>query len=71
MADEGLPDNICTSVAHYFEAAWSGAEGDGFGVIYCRWCGDIRAIEIPGIGAPAEEVLTTYRDGVPKVWREG
>ena len=67
--DEELPAERCTTVAHYFEAAWSGADGDGFGVIFCRWCGDIRPIEVATIGAPAEEVLTTYRDGVPKVWK--
>ena len=70
MADEGLPDNICTSVAHYFEAAWSGAEGDGFGVIYCRWCGDIRAIEMATVGPPAEEITVLTERGVPKVWKD-
>ena len=66
--DEQPDAPICTTVAHYFEAAWSGADGDGFGVIFCRWCGDIRPIEVATIGAPTQE-MTTYRDGVPKVWK--
>lgn len=66
--DEQPPANICTSVAHYFEAAWSGEEGTGYGVLYCRWCGEVRKIEVTPLDLPAEAV-TTYRDGVPKMWR--
>lgn len=66
--DEQLPENICTSVAHYFEAAWSGEEGTGYGVLFCRWCGEVRRIEVTPLDVPESITITNDR-GVPKVWR--
>ena len=40
---------------HLFEAAWQGTEENSTGVIFCRYCGDIRALEVARVPAPEME----------------
>lgn len=40
---------------HWFEAAWTGTEENSTGAIFCRWCGEIRPLEVQKIEAPVEE----------------
>lgn len=42
---------------HWFEAAWTDQDEDTVthGVIYCRWCGEVRPLEVQRIEAPVEE----------------
>lgn len=44
---------------HWFEAAWQGTDENSTGVIFCKKCGEIRALEVQRIAAPVQEMLTT------------
>jgi hypothetical protein len=38
---------------HNFQTAWISDEKGG--AIFCRWCGEVRELEVPTIEAPVEE----------------
>lgn len=42
---------------HRFEGAWANASEDAPGILYCRYCGDIRPAQVPVIEAPIEEMV--------------
>ena len=47
---------------HWFEAAWQGTDDNATGVIFCKKCGEIRALEVQRVSAPIEEMLQVGRD---------
>ena len=44
---------------HRFEGAWANASEDAPGILFCRYCGDIRPAQVPFIEAPLEEMVVT------------
>jgi len=47
------PPDYCPP--HKFAAAW---QDDDKGVIFCRYCGEVRELEVQRIGAPDLEKVT-------------
>jgi hypothetical protein len=53
--DDHDESDICPP--HEFEGGWASMEADGSqaGVIFCKWCGDIRLLTPPSIEASTLE----------------
>ena len=54
LDEDGLP-LICPP--HLFDAGWTGGD-ETHGVIYCRYCGEIRDLKLAEIEAPVEEMYS-------------
>lgn len=44
---------------HFFVAAWS---SENTGVLFCRYCGEIRELKVPALEAPIEERVPESAD---------
>ena len=65
MTDEVELTN-CSSVRHWFDVGWSGTDGNGVGVLYCKACGDVRPLEVPIIEAPEMEKVNARQEAPDK-----
>jgi len=55
-----VPEKSDRCPPHHFEGAY--VSDDKGGVIFCRWCGEIRDLTPQWIEAPAEERVTVRHD---------